>query len=364
MQKKIIALAIASALTVPAMAFADTTIYGVLDAGYAQTKSDNGAGITRETDAFGFSTMTSSRLGFMTTEDLGGGTKVMAKIETGLSGNVMANYTQASTADGTSVDTTSLGNRELNASVMFAQGTTVKLGYGSTLIRDFSLGYAPDPGGNLIGNILNNNKDYSSNRVNGLTVTQAMDKFSVSFQLSAHTNKANGAADLKSGNGYLIGGQYADGPISVGAAYQDLETTTNSTLGVQTADAKKKIAILAGSYDLGVAKILAEYGTDKTDDSVSAAANNQKHNGLSIGAQAPFGAFLGFVQLSKGKVNAGGTGTADQNQSGYTLGGKYNMSKASYGYLSFGENKTDAGSGGAPAQNKVDQFAIGMVHTF
>ena len=111
MQKKIIALAIASALTVPAMAFADTTIYGVLDAGYAQTKSDNGAGKTRETDAFGFSTMTSSRLGFTTTEDLSGGTKVMARIETGISGNVMSSYIQSTSpfiapgsGDGTSVD--------------------------------------------------------------------------------------------------------------------------------------------------------------------------------------------------------------------------------------------------------------------
>ena len=360
MQKKIIALAIASALTVPAMAFADTTIYGILDAGYAQTKNDNGAGKTRETDAFGFSTMTSSRLGFMQTEDLGNGSKVMAKIETGLSGNVMANYTQGSGFDGTTVDATSLGNRELNASVMFNQGTTVKLGFGSTLIRDISLGYAPDPGGNLVGNILNNNKDYSSNRAVGVTATQAMDKFSVSVQLTSKTTKSNVGPDVKSGNGYLIGGQYADGPISFAAAYQNQETTTN-TGAVMNSDGKHKIGIIAGSYDLGAAKIIAEYGTDKTDDTLLASNNGKKANGLSIGAQAPFGDIVGFVQLSKGKVNAGGA-AVDQDQSGYTLGGKYNLSKASYGYVSFGDNKI--ASAGALAQYKVDQFAIGMVHTF
>ena len=32
MQKKIIALAVASALTVPAVAFADATVYGIADA--------------------------------------------------------------------------------------------------------------------------------------------------------------------------------------------------------------------------------------------------------------------------------------------------------------------------------------------
>ncbi len=359
MQKKIIVLAIASALTVPAMAFADTTVYGVLDAGYAQTKSDNGAGTTRETDAIGFSTMTSSRLGFMHTEDIGNnGNKVMAKIETGIGGNVMGNYTEGAATDGTSIDATSLGNRELNASLMFNQGTTVKFGYGSTLIRDISLGYAPDPGGNLIGNILNNNKDYSSNRAAGITVTQAMDKFSVSAQLTSKTTKANGTADAKSGNGYLVGGQYAAGPIGVAAAYQSQETTNAGA----TSDATRKVGIIAGSYDLGVAKVIAEYGTDKTDDTKLATNNGKKANGLSIGAQAPFGDILGFVQYSKGKFNAGGAGTADQDQSGYTIGGKYNMSKASYAYVSFGDNKI--ASAGALKQYKVDQFALGMVHTF
>lgn len=363
MQKKIIALAIASALTVPAMAFADTTIYGVLDAGYAQTKGDNGT-VTKETDAFGFSTMTSSRLGFMTTEDLGNGTKVMGKIETGLSGNIMSNYTQGkTTGDGTTIDATSLGNREINASVIFSQGTTVKLGYGSTLIRDFSLGYAPDPGGNLVGNILNNNADFGSNRANGLTLTQAMDNFSVSVQLTDHTTKVTGSVDNKSGNGYLVGGQYAAGPFSIGAAYQDQETITGGVAA--TSDLTHKIGIVAGSWDFGVAKVLAEYGTDKADQSVAASATlPTKADGLSIGAQAPFGDILGFVQLSKGKWNPNTTSTtsSDQDQSGYTIGAKYNLSKASYGYISLGENKID--SNGTAVQNKVDQFAIGMVHVF
>ena len=245
---------------------------------------------------------------------------------------------------------------------MFSQGTTVKLGYGSTMIRDISLGYAPDPGGNLVGNILNNNKDYSSNRAMGVTVTQALDKASVSVQLTSKTSKASGAADIKTGSGYLIGGQYTDGPISVAAAYQNQETTAGSA--ILNSDAKRKIGIIAGSYDLGVAKIIAEYGTDKTDDSLTASTNGQKHNGLSIGAQAPFGDILAFVQLSKGKVNTGGTGTVDQDQSGYTLGGKYNMSKASYAYVSFGDNKLKSGGTAGTPENKVDQFALGMVHTF
>lgn len=366
MQKKIIALAIASALTAPALALADTTIYGVLDAGYAQTKAEvsGPGGGTGELDAFGFSTMTSSRLGFMHTEDLNGGMKVMGKVETGIGGNVMGSYTQGSSLDGTAPSATTLGNRELNASLMFNQGTTVKVGLGSTLIRDISLGYAPDPGGNLVGNILNNNADFSSNRATGLTVTQGMDKASVAVQLTKKTAKVTGNGDLKSGNGWLVGGQYADGPMGVAAAYQRAETSGNDPFGVQNSDVTKKIWILAGSFDLGAAKLLAEYGDAKSDQSVGASPTAPtKANGLSIGVQAPFGDIMGFVQLSRGKHNYDTrTAEGDLTQSGYTIGGKYNFSKTSYDYLSFGQNKVNGGS--INAERKVNQVAIGMVHTF
>jgi Gram-negative porin len=361
--KKIIALTIASALTAPALALADTSIYGVFDVGYGQTKETAGSTQTsQELDSFGFSTMTSSRLGFMNTEDLSGGMKSMVKIETGISSNVMAGTTEspAGTPDftkGSTLAATTLGDRELNASLMFSQGTTIKLGYGSTLIRDISLGYAPDPGGNLVGNILNNQAAFGSNRAVGATVTQAFDKGSVAIQLTDKTTKVSGDVDNKSGNGYLIGGQYADGAVSVAAAYQDQESIAGTVAA--TSDATRKIGIIAGSYDFGVAKLIAEYGTNKTDDSVSGLS--AKVDGGSIGVQAPFGDVLGFVQLSHGTANDGADG--DQTVSGYTIGGKYNISKATYGYVSFGENKMDAGTGAA-YQVKVDQFAFGLVKTF
>ena len=359
MQKKLIAVAVASALAVPAMAFADTTVYGVLDAGYAQTKGETAGagGGTYELDAIGFSTMTSSRLGVMNTEDLGGGTKIMTKIETGISGNVMGFFTQGSTTDGTTIDATKLGSRELNTTLMFDQGTSVKFGFGSTLIRDTSLGYAPEPGGNLVGNILNNNSDFSGNRAAGITVTQALDKASVAAQMTVHTTKLSGNVDNKSGNGWLVGGQYADGPISVGAAYQSQNTVTGST--VASSDMTRKVFVLGGSYDFGVAKVIAEYGSSKHDESVSGI--NVEGSGFSVGAQAPFGDILGFVQVSHGTYKDG-LGNGDQTLSGYTVGGKYNLSKASYGYLSIGQNKV--GDNSVVPEYKVSQFAVGVARSF
>jgi len=364
MQKKIIVVAIAAAFSAPA--FADTTIYGVLDVGYARTKQTTtpavGGETSNELDAFGFSTFTSSRLGFTNTEDLSDGMKIMSKIETGIGGNVMGYYTQGSTSNGTTIDGTSLGSRELNTSLMI-DNTTVKLGFGSTAIRDISLGYAPDPGGNLIGNLLNNDKRLSGNRQVGATVVQDFGSgFKAQVQVTDKTQKVTNADDLKTGNGFLVGGQYADGPISVSLAYQHLDTTQNNTSGTQTNDVTSKIAIIGASYDFGVAKLIGEASTIKADDSVSSA--NAKATYESIGAQMPLAdnKLLAFLQFSHGSYNLGNSGNPDQTMTGFSLGGKYNLSKASYGYASVGQDKLN--QTGNVSGWKVQQFAVGLVHTW
>ena len=118
---------------------------------------------------------------------------------------------------------------------MLAQGTTIKAGYGSTLIRDISLGYDAAPGGNLIGNVLNNDATLSSNRVVGATVSQGFGPVTASVQLSKNSNFKDNTTDQQSNNGYLLGLQYADGPISAGFAYQNLKNTTNAVAYVAPA---------------------------------------------------------------------------------------------------------------------------------
>lgn len=371
MQKKIIALAVASALTAPALAMADTTIYGVLDGGYADTATTvaSGGEVKTALNGFGFSTMTSSRLGFLNTEDLGGGMKIMTRVETGIGSNANAGAhaatgTALQPTNGTTIDTTSLGSRELNIAVAMDQ-TNVKLGYGSTLVRDISLGYAPDPGGNLVGNILNADAtNMSSNRATGLTLTQGFGSaMTGTVQLTERTQTADNTTDNKAGNGYLLGLQYADGPLSVAFAYQDQKNVVATTLGgTATSDAQRKITILGGSYDFGAAKLIGEYAQIKNDDSV--ASSKAKNSYLSIGGQAPVGEkFLAFAQISSGKVNYGSTGDADQTIKGYTVGGKYNMAKSTYGYASIGNIKQDEQVGTNPGY-KIDQFALGLVHVF
>lgn len=381
MQKKLIALAVAAAFSAPA--FADTTVYGILDVGYqntAKTLETTTSSVKSGYAAFAYSTMTSSRLGFLNTEDLGDGMKSMVKIETGIGSNIMAGVAQTGTKavsnKGLTIDATSLGNRELWAALVLAQGTTIKAGYGSTLVRDISLGYDAAPGGNLVGNVLNNDAVLSSNRVVGATVSQGFGPVTASVQLSKNSNFKDNTADVQSNNGYLVGLQYAQGPISAGFAYQSLKNATNAVAAVPSdttvtpivlgsaavpaTDTTQKIAIVGGSYDLQVAKLFAEYASIKNDDNLNSAASSKKTY-ESIGVDVPFSsAAMAFVQLSHGTVDA--STAVSQSISGYTVGGKYIMSKATYGYLSIGNTKLD--QSGTATGIKVDQYVLGLVHTF
>lgn len=435
MQKKLLALAVAAAISAPAFAADDSkvavSVYGILDVGYgtasktvtnSATNGNPGGTAKYDQSALQFSALTSSRLGFLATEEMGGGIKAAVRVETGISSNPMAGYSQtgyttAGTvtttlvptivagalvnvvtpqsvgANGTTLDATTLGNRELNLSLAFAEGTTVKAGYGSTPIRDISLGYAADPGGNLVGNILNNDATLGSNRVVSLDATQ---QFTPALKATASlvkdktstttNNPTTGAASTTSTdkNGYQLAAQYAEGALSVSGAYQNLKTggpNTNNGATQATANSSTKILILGASYDLGVAKLFGEHASIKDDGSTSSTvlatgvttaqpllAGNGSRTYTSLGVQAPFGPVMGFAQLSTGtvsRVTTAGTAADSRKITGSTIGAKYNMSKATYAYASLGQANLKAGAvDPAAAGVKVSQFALGLVHTF
>jgi predicted porin len=391
MQKKIIALAIAAAFSAPA--FADVNVYGILDFGYASTSKtltpSAGASSKFTQSALGFNTITSSRLGFLATDDLGNGMKAVAKIESGIGSNPLAGVVQtginAAAFNGTTIDATSLGSRELNVGLMFASGTTVSGGFGSTLVRDITFAYDAAPGGNLVGNALSNDVSLANNRVTSVTVAQAFGPLKGTVSLSHNTDSAvpaSGATptDTQKSNGYLLGLQFNQGPASAAFAYQNLKSVNPAAAApavLTTVGETQKIAILAGSFDLGVAKLFGEYANIKNNDSFgplvilapsngNATAGDGKRTYESVGVDVPFGAVMGFVQLSHGSINvvtATNVASASRSISGYTLGAKYSMSKFTYGYAELGQTKLNSAAG-ANTGIKASQYSLGLVRSF
>jgi predicted porin len=409
MKKSLIALAALSAIAGSAVAQSSVTVYGVLDAGYSDISREvsgaTGAGAHGSTanaslnrnptstekegqKAISFNNFTSSRIGFRGTEDIGGGLKAGFVIETGISSNPMSGFSQSALnraaiergdrgtgalTNGTTIDATSIGNRELNATLSNASGTSVKLGFGSTAIRDITTGLDAAYGSNVVGGVLNNDAAFSANRAVMAGVSQTMGAFTLGAALTQNnktletTAATETNAATKSNTGYILNLGYASGPLVLAAATQQAKTKTNagaashtvslnaqasatanaacsaggagtftnigniSTTGVTgtnthalgrceiaaalATDVKRTINLVAGSYDAKVAKLFAAYGEVKSDDSVSVNALGEgKRETFVLGAQVPVGKATLFGTYSSGsvtEVTTGATSAAD-----------------------------------------------------
>ena len=380
MKKSLIALAALASVAGVAQAQSTVTVYGVLDVGYTDnTKKING--VEQGQKALSFNNFSSSRFGLKGTEDLGAGLKAGFTIETGISSNTTTGstgYTPGTTTlpavgtTGTTIDATTMGSRELNATISFPTGTDLKAGFGSTAVRDIVLAYDAGNGSNAVGNILVNDTQFSSNRATQLYLSQTLGGLKFGAGLAQNTTTSDGGADNKA-NGYSVAAQYTAGALSVAGAYQNSKTQTaalNST--TVTVDKNVKTTILGASYDLGVAKLFAEYGEVKTENNTAAViAGEGKRSGTSVGVQVPVGKFTPYAQFSTGKVDQAQTAASaasreSRDYKGYSVGTKYDLSKRTYAYLHYGDTKLDAGS--VPATNgkevKNTQTTVGVVHNF
>jgi len=367
MQKKLIALAITAAFSAPA--FADTNIYGVVDAGFGSVTNTHTttAGVSSKTgqSAFDFSQLWTTRFGIKSVEDLGNGMKATAVVET----NIAAKNAQSDAGFGsatvaaapgasTAPTATTLGDRILDVNLNFGQGTSVHVGKTSSPLRGIAYGYDAFYGSNLIGNLVTMDGSLTA-RMTGAGVAHTAGPFTVTFDMMDNTRTADGAADAKTGNGFELTGGYKQNALSVSAGYRSLKTVA-VTAPTTTADATTKDLILAASYDFGMAKLYGQYATVTVDTSVPAATASTKKTYETVGVNVPFTSTLaGYVQTSFGKND---TGTDSPKMSAYAVGAKYDFSKSTFAYGDVGSAKSDQTA--ITAGSKVDQIAFGLVHSF
>ncbi len=149
---------------------------------------------------------------------------------------------------------------------------------------------------------------------------------------------------------------YANGPVSAAFGTQSTKGTTDT--------AKWATNFLAGSYDLGMAKLSAGYKTDKLTDTAGASTDSIKSTIL--GVAAPFGATT--VKASYVARKAGSTKIGNQ----FAIGAVYDLSKRTSVYGTYAVLKNEAGFGnsvGSAAATdftgvKSKGFEAGVKHSF
>jgi len=248
MKKSLVALAVLAA-SGAAMAQSSVTLFGVVDAGYAVGKGSISNKTTLRNSGYN-----SSRLGFRGVEDLGGGMKASFWLEAGVNnddgtGSASSALNQAQTAANVGTQGLTFNRR----STVSLEGGMGELRMGRDYTPQFWSETVYDPFGT---NGVGTNIAFNKGGFTGVRASNSIGYLSPSMggvKLWAQTymgENASTAAKAGNGNGYRI--TFDQGAISL--AYAGSSTTTG-------AGTTNKTSNIAGSYDLGVAKLMAQSNT-------------------------------------------------------------------------------------------------------
>lgn len=335
MKKTLIALAVL-AVSGAAMAQSSVTLYGTLDVNYGQTKTVNSAGVvTNKTTGLqdgANNGLSGSRWGLRGSEDLGNGLKANFNLEQRLHVN-----------DGTLKGVQFNGRSVVGLSGGFG---AVDLGREYTPIYSLANVAAVDGTGNK--HRTNNLISLIERRDNAITYTSpAFAGVQAKLQLGTNEVETYNAAGVGTAwtkdRGLGLSVAYANGPLVVGAALDRTETNN-----------AKKIEAFAvgGTYDLGVAKIYADYVNAKPNTQIPAV---DKTTEMNAGVRVPFGAATLVAGLGRNQQdNVNGT---DASGTDYMLGADYALSKRTMAYARVSQSDTYE-------EAKKKGLAVGLKHSF
>lgn len=317
MKKNLIALAVLAA-SGAAFAQSSVTVYGIADVWVGSVKAGGGS----RTTVMESGGVSGSRWGLKGSEDLGGGLKANFLLEQGFAIDTGA------TAAGQAF--------ARQAYVGFSGGFgEVKLGKMWTAYDDIS-GAANSAFDSALSpqNNVWYSTGYDANPANGFYYASPnMGGISGAFSYSLD-EKTTGRSAVTA-----LHVKYEGGPLYVGFGYQN-----QNPYGPEAAT---KFIRLNGTYDLGVAKVLAGYGK------VDYPGTSSNATDWELGVDVPMSSTL---TLSGGVA---GSKLAGVKSTGYALAAAYSMSKRTTlygGFHSSSEKNTNAGD--------LDVLAVGVKHTF
>ena len=373
MKKLLATLVLSLGVTAVAQAQSSVTIYGILDVGYIGKNmkgTPSTATNTLNSNQFGSSAQSSSRLGFRGTEDLGGGTSAFFTIETGVTP--------------TSSTLSSFNNRQ--SFVGLAQKGLGNVAIGTQYGPIHKAVGATDPGqlNNTIGSVIYPaagtdggqsvaDAAYTIRFANSLTAT--MDRragfganalYSINNQTSTQTGvNTGGQVD---NTAYGLGVDYTRGKFYATVAYQSLKSINNTAatasvssafVGTNTTDSQ----LYAGAtYDFGKIKAFLGYTDRKIQSNLNSNASLNR-TGQQIGVRGNINSKVeGWASVGNGRYNAFGTNQATANFTAYQVGSNYWMSKRTNLYAIVGSTQTSSTS--MTGSLSGNMYAAGVRHTF
>jgi predicted porin len=367
MKKSLIALAVLAA-SGASFAQSSVTLYGVADVWLGSSKVEsnvNGVNSSLTTTRLDSNGVSTSRFGFKGSEDLGGGLKANFQLEQGINVDTGSQGHAGVAFDRQSWVGLSGGFGEVQLGKTWSPYDDVRSTNNDTFNANIAASFNTWVG---YQDRLNNSIKYQSPNFGGFSGA-------VSYSLG-EDNKAGVSASRIA----AIGGLYANGPVSVGVAYQEQTQTggVNSTfsalpgfgnnnlfgLAPQLAASftgKTKYALINGSYDFGVAKLIGGYNKVDQDVNVGAVADKYQANEFNLGVEVPLAANMKLgAGYAESKLK--GNGTDFGKTKGFSAALTYSLSKRTTVYGALTNTKFDAI--GANINAKSELYAVGVNHTF
>jgi len=367
MKKSLIALAVLAA-SGASFAQSSVTLYGVADVWLGSSKVEsnvNGVNSSLTSTKLDSGGINTSRFGFKGSEDLGGGLKANFQLEQGINVDTGAQGHAGVAFDRQSWVGLSGGFGEVQLGKTWSPYDDVRSSNNDTFNANIAASFNTWVG---YQDRLNNSIKYQSPTFSGFSGA-------VSYSLGEDKTATASASRIAA-----ISAKYAGGPVSVGVAYQEqtqtggVNSAFNALPGMGSTNlfglapqlaasftGKTKYALINGSYDFGVAKLIGGYNKVKQDVNATTGAGNYEANEFNLGVEVPLATSLKLgAGYAESKLK--GNGTDFGKTKGLSAALTYSLSKRTMVYGALTDTKFDAI--GANVNAKSELYAVGVNHTF
>lgn len=330
------------------------TLYGIVDLG-----ARHGSGLTAgnapaaaSTSSLGSGINTTSRWGIRASEDLGGGTKALFQLEsginadTGTSANASKYFDRASWLGlqgswGTLAlgrQTTTLADAVSPVDPLSMRFASFNPSIGVAALSQHGLGIQFGSAGSTSGSYRLDNSLKYTGRWGGLTARAMLGMGEVAGQSGALSSRGLGLA-------------YAANGLTVSGAFQTFKDVNQRELDGAT---------LGAAYQWGKVRLAANAGRSKAE---TAANQHTVQRMLSAGATW---AVTGQTDLTAAyyKVDRTRTGTADDGYGRLVAFAEYKLSRRTKLYAEVDNTRWRHGFQGAANKARATGFSAGMVHSF
>ena len=385
MKKLLLALLAASSIGA-VQAQSSVTMYGLLDVGYTGISERISTPVTgvqkSQTNKFGQSAESSSRLGIKGQEDLGGGTSALFTAEFQLYPQNQSLSSNSNYYEGNS----GLLNRQTFVGIKQAGYGQVAVGTQFTPV--YNAVAATDPGAlnNVVGSVINaangsdgvSNNSFTTRSSNALTFkTDTFKGFSAGGMLAQNNQNTTQNGQYYQGGrnnqgGYGLNADYTWNKLYAALAYQNFKTQQpydfsypagyyNSYGNTDSVNTKDAQTYAAATYDFGILKAYANWISRNATSTIDS-SQFAKRQGQQLGVRAYVTPRVeAWASVGNGRVSAFGANQPTANFVGYQVGSNYYLSKRTNLYGIFGSTQTSSTSNGAAGAN---QYAMGVRHTF